>query len=40
MPPELQKYGEDIDVEVEDRHDEDFQPPPRRIATFAGSGHR
>lgn len=40
VPPELMKYGRDIDVEIEDKHDHDFEKPKRQVKAFVGQGHR
>lgn len=40
MPDELRKYGEDVDVRVNDHREHDFVPPKPKVKAFSGTGHR
>ncbi|EDQ89038.1 uncharacterized protein MONBRDRAFT_32605 [Monosiga brevicollis MX1] len=40
VPQELRSLGNNVHVELEDRHDEPFEAPKRQVRSFAGAGHR
>eukprot|EP01114_Cavostelium_apophysatum_P022023 TRINITY_DN7834_c0_g1_i1.p1 TRINITY_DN7834_c0_g1~~TRINITY_DN7834_c0_g1_i1.p1 ORF type:complete len:161 (+),score=41.50 TRINITY_DN7834_c0_g1_i1:746-1228(+) len=39
VPRELQRMGNDILVELEDKRSEDYKEPPKVMQAFSGSGH-
>lgn len=40
VPREFRKYGQDVDMHLDDKRDQEFAPPKKTVKSFTGAGFR